>query len=231
MAIAAAVALIVGLPGSASAQGRGEVGGGWQGYTSIPAGTVEFNIDTLLLLNTTTVTREGSDTSTTQLDATWTAGLTGRIFAIKNLGLGLHGSYFFDKSKTTAETAGDETETSEADNGFLGFAMIEYYVRLGNSMFFTPGLGLGFFSGTRERPIAGTVGQIQESDISGFAGRFHLGAVFYTSRQISLRAGIVLLGRFGSETAQTADDTGEPEVEQDFTSIDAGFNIGFGYAF
>jgi hypothetical protein len=223
---------------SLPAFGQSGVGGGsWSGYTFIPAGTVQLTFDNLLLVGYDSVDgAEGSDTSTSALQIGWTGGLGGEYFFMENLSAGLDLGYIWENRKTTVTVSGDESSQSETDGALIGFIGADYYLRLGNSMFIKPGLGAGYFSGSRSRPVEGTENQTVSSDLSGFAGRLELGGAFYASEAFSLRGTIVVLARMGSEAVtnegadpvSTEDDTTE---NQPFTAVDAAFSLGFGYAF
>jgi len=116
-----------------------------------------------------------------------------------------------------------ETTTRSRDLGFLGFATANYHLRLGNSFFFRPGLGAGWFQATRQVPAAASGTKI-ESSLSGPAGKLDLGFVYYASGNFNLWAGVDFVGRTGNEKA--ADGT-----KTRFTDLDAGFSVGLGYSF
>jgi len=112
----------------------------------------------------------------------------------------------------------------EARMGFDEGQVVNYNVRLGNSLFFRPGVGAGYFFGTRERPGA-TLGTKIESTISGPAALLDLTLQYFASPNFSMRAGPVLVMRFGSEAPDAGGDA------QSYTQIDAGFTAGLAYSF
>jgi hypothetical protein len=158
--------------------------------------------------------------------------LNARYFVIKNLGVGLGATYLVESNSTTIESDGADTvETGNSNQGFLILAHAKYYLRLGNSFFFAPGVAGGALFGTQETddPSGGSGAKIERS-ITGFAGKLDLGFVFYAGAQFNLRAGVDLLYRSG--TVNPTADEEEAEIEgQDFTVIDATAAIGLGYSF
>ena len=177
--------------------------------------------------------------SVADMSTSYVGGLTPRYFVVKNLSLSLNLDFFYRKDSvtvtTTPQSGGDTKEdtNSNTDTGFLGTAMVNYYMRLGHGLFFKPGVGGGGFVGSRERPSAGQPGQVTKTKLSGGAGRLDLGFAFYASNQFSMRAGIDIIARFGSEKADAdvkAPDGSTPDP-QSFTTVDAGVNVGIGYTF
>ena len=222
---------------SASAQ----VGSGsWAGYNHIPQHTKQFTFDQLLLVDYDVVDGpEGSDTTTTTREILWNGSISFDYFVVQNLAVGANVGYFWDGQKTIV-TAGDEEAVGEqVDSGLLTFVIADYYLRLGNSMFLRPGVGVGFFYGKRRSPVVGEENLSFENDLYGFAGKLELGGVFYTSSSFSLRAGVSLLARVLTESPvpeegeeETTDATeDEPSLDLSGIALDAAFSIGFGYAF
>jgi len=173
------------------------------------------------------------------MNIAYVGGLTPRYFVVNNVSLSLNLDFFYRKDSSKAETkdpatgATTDAEETATDSGFIGFGMVHYYMRLGNSMFFKPGIGGGGFVGTRRRPTPGTPGQETKTSLSGGAGRLDIGFAFYTSEHFNLKAGVDVIMRFGSEKPEEGATTAtgaEPE-SQSFTSADAGFNVGFAYSF
>ncbi|MCA9562157.1 MAG: hypothetical protein KC561_01650, partial [Myxococcales bacterium] len=121
--------------------------------------------------------------------------------------------------------------TEATDVGVLIQATVDYYVPLANNFFLKPGIGAGYFVGTRSRDLEGDL--VQETKLSGFAGVLEVGLVYYLGEDWSLRGGANLILRTVTETssedqdAATADETNDPFV----LTLDAGFNLGIGYAF
>lgn len=216
------------------------VGSNYRGFTSVAKGVKEIGVDNLFLLryNSAPLT-DAPDTTVSTTDIAYVGGLTPRYFVTNNLALALNLNLFYRSSGMTTETedpaTGDVVEDTQSatDVGFLGFAMVNYYVRLGNSMFFKPGIGAGGFVGSRSRPTEGQPSQETKTSLSGGAGRLDLGFAFYTSRNFNLKAGVDLVGRFGSEKPEEGVTlpSGEEPESQSFTTVDAGFNVGFAYSF
>lgn len=211
------------------------VGGNYRGFSAVHKGVKEIGVDSLFLLRVnSTPLPAPPDTTATETNVVFVGGLTPRYFVANNLSLALNLDYFYRQDETKVETKlSDGSTDSQADtfsdSGFLGVAMVHYYVRLGNSMFFKPGIGGGGFVGTRSRPVEGQPGQTSNTSLSGAAGRADLGFAFYTSQNFNLKAGLDAIVRIGSEKPEE-DANGQAE-SQSFTTIDAGFNVGFAYSF
>lgn len=217
------VTLLCVLLGASAAHSR-SVGGNHRGWTKVSKGVFELGVDNLLLFRQSSV--DVSDTVTqTTTDLSYTGGLTPRYFVMDNLSLALNVNFFLRSNTEEEDDNGDVTESTSDDSGVIGFLMVNYYVRLGSSFFFKPGLGIGGFAGTRETPTPGTTDQKTESDLAGIAGRLDLGFAFYASEHFNLKAGIDVVYRSGEETPAEADE-GNP-----FSTIDAGFNVGAAYSF
>ena len=212
------------------------VSSSWRGYTSIDKGVFDLGFENMLLFRSTSTPIKGAqgveDGERSASEFAYQGGLSGRYFVIRNLAVGASANFFLRSRTDTTDQPGpsdEPVEVTSKDSGFIGFAMSHYYIRLGNSFFITPGLGGGYFSGTRETPVAGTANQVAETTISGPAGRADLGAVFYAGPQFNLKAGLTFVARFGQESfEETAGSAPDPV---DFTSIDGAFNIGLGYTF
>lgn len=198
---------------------------GTSGYGQINKGVFELGLDGTLLVNYDSgEMAPGSDDTRSQLSAIFTGGVTPRYFVAKNLSLGLNLDLFLAKNTETTEIAGVTNESTSTDYGLLAVAMAHYYVRLGFGMFFKPGIGGGGFWGKRERPVEGTNNQKISTTLSGGAARIDLGMVYFAGQHFNLKAGPDVLIRFGSEKPEEGDSTS-------FTSVDVGFNVGFGYTF
>jgi hypothetical protein len=216
------------------------VGSSYRGFTSVAKGVKEIGVDNLFLLRHESVPlTDAPDTTVSTMDIAYVGGLTPRYFVTDNVALALNLDFFYRKSSVSTETkdpaGGDPVEDTqtETDTGFLGFVMANYYLKLGNSMFFKPGIGGGGFVGTRSRPTAGQPGQETKTSLSGGAGRLDLGFAFYTSQSFNLKAGVDVIARFGKEKPEedATLPSGEEPESQSFTTIDAGFNVGFAYSF
>ncbi len=220
-------------PSTANAAG---VGKSWRGYTFINKGVFDLGVENLLLYRSNSTPLKGIDVEDGELKTSefaYQGGVTGRYFVIRNLALGANLNFFTRSNTVSTEPAGggETVEETHSDLGFLGFGMAHYYIRLGNSFFLTPGVGAGFFSGTRETPVAGNASTKKETSISGPAARFDFGAVFYAGPQFNLKAGLTVIGRFGEETFDAPEGGGSAPDPVEFTSVDAAFNIGLGYSF
>ena len=226
-----AAGLVLSLCAVASAD---TVGRNYSGYQKISKGVFDLGIESLVLF---------SSTSTPILDAndaeigtnsvsnlSTTVGVTPRYFLADNFGLGLNVNFFLNQASATTEIDGqDPAEASNSDSGVIGYAMANYYLRLGNSFFFKPGLGVGGFAGTRSVPDPEDAAKTIQSSLAGFAARLDLGFVFYAGRSFNLKAGPDIIFKSGSETPQAQGD--EEVTALGFTTIEAGFNIGLGYSF
>jgi len=209
---------------AAPAEARRGVYSGTSGYEALGKGLVDISFDNTLLFRYLSLPGEGDNAvSTTFQRISFLGGITPKFFVITNLSVGLSINYFYEANKTTVEQGGTESTTESDDSGFMGFAMANYHIRLGNSLFFKPGAGAGYFMGKRTMPTS-TEGLKLENDLSGLAGRVDLGFVYYASANFNLRAGLDVIIKMGTETDK--DDN-----EQDFTAIDAGVSAGLGYSF
>ena len=205
-------------------EARRGVYSGTRGYEALGKGRVDLSFDSLLLFRYLNTPGENDDAmSTTNQRISFMGGITPKYFVITNLSLGLSLNYFYEQAQTTVEQGGDETTTKNDDSGFIGFLMANYHIRLGHSLFFKPGLGAGYFMGTRTMPT-NTAGVKLENDLSGLAGRLDLGFVYYASANFNLRAGLDAVMKLGTETPNEG-------AEKDFTAIDAGVSAGLGYSF
>lgn len=194
----------------------------------IDGGTFEVGLDNILLVSFSEVDIDnpaGGDPGTaSELDVAYTGGLHPRFFVIDRLSVGLSLNLFYRLAQTTSEIGGMSDETEASDFGFLGFATLHYFLPLNRFVFFKPGLGLGAFFGTRERPGA-MPGIRIESDLSGFAGRVDIGFQFQLSDMVNLKTGLAVIPWFGSETPPDSDES------ESFRQVDAGFNLGVGVTF
>jgi hypothetical protein len=221
-----------------SAAWSAPVSSSWRGYTSINKGVFDLGLENMLLFRSNSTPIKGTsgveDGEVSASEFAYQGGLSGRYFVIRNLAVGASANFFMRSRTDETDQPGpsdEPVEITSKDSGFIGFAMAHYYIRLGNSFFITPGLGGGYFTGTRETPVAGTGNQVAETTISGPAGRADLGAVFYAGPQFNLKAGLTFIGRFGQESFEDTGGAGSTPDPVDFTSIDGAFNIGLGYTF
>ncbi|MBU1897502.1 hypothetical protein KKB55_06995 [Myxococcota bacterium] len=204
----------------------GRVGASYRGFSRIEQGVFEIAFDHVLLYRKLT-TETGDDSSVSVSDLDYLVGITPRYFLKDNLALGLNANFFIASNTQTVTVGDDSSETTSSDSGLAGFLVASYYLRLANSFFLVPGLGAGYFTGTRARPTPGSESQKTETKLSGLAGRFDLGLAFYASEQLNLKAGVDLLYRMGAEDPPEG-ETGDPTQ---FTSLNAGFMVGAAYAF
>ncbi len=223
-----AVVFAVTMLGSAgTAQAGKMVYSGTRGYETIQKGLWQIGFDNMLLVNYMSSTNDTTDVTNSSLRVAYMAGLTPRYFVINNLSVGLSLNAFYELNEDTREAGGTETVTTASDTGFMGLAVVNYNVRIGHSLFIRPGVGAGYFYGTRERPntAAGAIpGSKLESTISGPAALLDLTLQYFAGPHFSMRAGPILVMRFGSD----APEVGEA---QSYTQIDAGFTAGLAYSF
>ena len=220
-----AVVVMVAMLASAGIAEAGQVVySGTKGYERIQKGLWQVGFDNMLLASYMNQD-QGGGSSTSTLWVAYLAGLTPRYFLIDNLSLGLSLNAFYELNETTTKVVGAETTNTRSDTGFLGLVVANYNVRIGHSLFLRPGVGAGYFYGTRERPTA-TVGVKSESTISGPAGLLDLTLQYFAGPHFSLRAGPVLVMRFGTDSPKI--DGGK---DQSYTQIDAGFTAGLAYSF
>lgn len=207
-----AIALAVSTPADA----RRSIGSGTSGYEQINKGVVDLGFfDSLFLLR---YLNDSSRQSSSMVVA-FIGGFTPRYFVIDNLAIGL--SFNLMAQKEWVVAGSDQIDSS--DLGFLGLVTANYYIRLGHSAFWKPGIGGGGFVGSRDIPGVDPGTEI-ESSLYGGAVRIDLGFAVYLSKFVNLRAGPDLLMRFGVD--QPVDAEGSSFVE-----LDAGLAVGFGYSF
>ncbi len=198
------------------ADARRSIGSGTSGYEKINKGVVDLGfLDSLFLLR---YLNDSSRQSSSMVVA-FIGGFTPRYFLMDNLALHLSLNLLAQKEVSVE----GNTTIDASDLGFLGLFGVNYYVRLGHSFFWKPGISGGGFVGSRDVP--GTdPGTVIESSLYGGAVRVDLGFVVYVSKYVNLRAGPDLLMRFGVD--QPAEGEGSSFVE-----LDAGLGVGFGYSF
>ena len=197
---------------------------GTKGYERISKGLWQVGFDNMLLVNYLSQDT-GPKSTTSVLRVAYMAGLTPRYFVIDNLSVGLSLNAFYELNETTVDAAGTETTTTASDTGFMGLAVVNYNVRVGHSLFIRPGVGAGYFYGTRSIPGA-VAGTKVESTISGPAALLDLTLQYFAGPHFSMRAGPVLVMRFGTDSPDIAGGK-----DQSYTQIDAGFTAGLAYSF
>ena len=228
--------LVVAFAGNAAA--GGVVHSGTRGFEKLQKGLFQVGFDNMLLVNYSSSTDDGTagaEVTSSLLSASWIGGLAPRYFIMNNFSLGLSLNFFYELEKQTTEVGGDETSLEKSDTGFIGFVTANYHVRLGNSLFLRPGIGVGYFMGTREVPFAGVAVTLDgqpsggstkvETSLSGMAAQLDLTLEYFASAHFSMRAGPVIMMRFGTETPEGADEGNA------YQQVDAGFIGGLGYSF
>ena len=214
---------------AADASAQYDVSPGTDGYERITRGVFDLGFENLLLvhfLSSNEPAASSTDVSTSSTYVAYMGGLVPRIFILDNLTLGLSLNIFY-QSNTLEITSSDGTETIDsADLGFIGFLMANYYIRLGYSLFFKPGVGVGGFYASRETPYdEATTDDLEiETALYGFAGRVDLGLIYYAGAHFNLRAGIDVVIRYGAEETHAG-------TSDSFYSVDAAFGAGLGYSF
>ena len=196
------------------------VSGGTTGFEAVAKGVFSLSFDNMLLMRYHKLTPDEGDPVAT-LRATYFPFLHLRYFLMRNFSLSLGGSYFYEK---TSVTVGDEETSSTIDRGFIVDVMANYHIRLGNSIFFKPGIGGGFFMGNREVPATGDL--VAKTELLGGVARVDLGFEYFVSRNFSLRAGFDVMMRFGGEKLEDSD----ADSDSVFTT-DVGVNFGLAYSF
>ncbi len=201
------------------------VHGGTAGFERIQKGAVEIGVENMILIHYNSTPHVAvPDATKKTLYATYTGGLAFRYFIMNNLTLGASVNVLFTKSGQSL-VVGDHTDTEESrDIGVIAFLTTNYYVRLGNSLFFKPGIGVGGFYAGRLTPDPEEPGQGFNSTVSGGAGKLDLGFVFYASRNFNLKAGVDIVFKGGTESAPGYDSVS-------FFTTNAAVNVGLGYAF
>jgi hypothetical protein len=194
---------------------------------------VQIGFDNIMLVKYFSSTNDATETTTSILNASWMGGIAPRYLLMDNLSIGLSLNYFYQLEKKTREKGGVESVSEDSDTGFIGFLTANYHLRLGHSLFLRPGVGVGYFMGTREVPVEVTVvfdgnppgPSKYEYSLSGLAAQIDLTLEYFASKHFSMRAGPIVILRFGTVT-EDATDEGHA-----YTQIDAGFIGGLGYSF
>lgn len=191
---------------------------GTHGFETIEKGVFDLGFDNMLMLRYHQLQAEPDAIST--LNSIYFAGITPRYFIGSNFALGLSANWFIQKAVTKQ---GDVESGKVTDTGFIGFVMANYFIRLGNSLFFKPGIGGGGFWGSREIPVGATT--VSKTSLYGGAARIDLGFAYYASAHFNIRAGFDLITRFGQEKEENADEG------QTVITTDVGVSFGLGYSF
>ena len=129
----------------APADARRSIGSGSSGYEQINKGVVDLGFfDSLLLLR---YLNDSSRQSSSMVVA-FIGGFTPRYFLMDNLALNLSLNLFAQREVSVE----GNTTIDASDLGFLGLFGVNYYVRLGHSFFWKPGISGGGFFGSRDVP-------------------------------------------------------------------------------
>jgi hypothetical protein len=206
IATAAALAAAVALTGSTSAHAQRTVRASGSGAERIAQGIIELGVDGLWIM---TLSKEGEDAELVT-HTTVVAGLSARYFVRANIALTLTGDGFCRSGPADA-----------SDTGALVLVGASGYLRLGEGMFFAPGLAGGLLVGSRTTPTGPDT--TRQDGLLGGAIRVDLPFVFYAWERFNLRGGlgfVVSLGTVGAE-----------ELATDFLAVDGGVDVGFGYYF
>jgi len=212
-----------------SAYAGGVIYSGTKGYERISRGVFDLGVDTMLLVSyhktsIPPVTAGGPEPDVSTLAASWLLGITPRYYLIDNLSLGLSLNYFYGKNSTTTTIEGIETTDKSSDMGFLGFVAFGYNLRIGHSLFWRPGIGVGGFYGWRKYPTT-EPGLKRESKLYGGAVLIQpLCIQFFAGPHFNLKASPDLIIKFGKEQPADAD-------AKTFTSVEVGISAGIGYNF
>ena len=218
--------LVVGSTAWASrAHAQAAVRPGTRGYERISKGTVDLGFENMVLVHYLSSSQVGnSDVTTRSLYAAYTGGLAFRYFLMNNLAIGASASFLLGKQSDASIAGGIESTVTRRDIGVLGFVFANYYIRLGNSLFFKPGVGVGGLYTGRATPDPANPGQAFDSTVVGGAAKLDLGFAYYASAHFNMRAGIDVIFKFGQESAPGFESVG-------FFSVDAAVNVGLGYSF
>lgn len=180
-----------------------EVRGASAGFDSVPKGLVDLGVDGMLIFQQSTSTAASDHKAISLL------GLSGQYFVLKNLAVGLTGSWL----RVSMSSRIAQSETSATENGVVGLVTARYYVRTFGSLFVVPALGAGAYWARRLAPAANEI--LLATSIAGLAWGANLELVYYVNSTINLRAGVRLVFRTGNDTYLT----------------DAGVGAGVGFSF
>lgn len=184
----------------------------------VRGGVMEVGLSGLFLLNYAT---QGDDES---LRVTVRGGLSFAYFLRRALSLRLElaGGYFHQNNSnaTNRDTTTNET-TFQVD------VMANYYLHISRGMFWKPGLGLGFRTGSQSVTVPDTNGNDIRARASLLGGhvRLDLGLAFFSSPHFNLKAGPEFFFSFGGV------DPDDGSAGSGFFRIDAGFSLGAYYVF
>lgn len=138
---------------TAQAYAGGVVYSGTRGFERIQKGLWQIGLDNLLLVNYSSSEDDATKVTTSNLRVAYMAGITPRYFIMDNLSVGLSVNAFYELNEQAVSGAGADATTTASDTGFLGLAVANYHIRLGNSLFIRPGVGVGYFYGDRKSVV------------------------------------------------------------------------------
>lgn len=239
------IVIVVALCAATTASAQHGVSGAQEGYAWIDAGRNQLIMDGGLALGFDQSTNDETGVTVQQLDILATGTLGYRRFVATNIGVGVDVGLFRQTTRTQTSVAQDDGEDevqkdTAVDFGGLFFASAEASLRLGNDIFFRPGIGAGIFIGNRQTPVAGEDDLLNESTIFGFAGKLQLALTHMTSDSFGFTGGLQAIIRAGGETPEETDESvdapaeGEdaaPVLENTFLAVDAGVYVGINYYF
>lgn len=166
--------------------------------TRIDQGVFQLGVDSTLLLNWS---REGGG-SASRRHATGAAML--RYFLRPKLGVSARVGGLYQKDGVTR------------DLGFSGMGWANYFLRLGEGMFFAPGAGAGFVVGQRDLPAG--PGEVRRDRLVGALGGVELVLAVYLGERFSVSAAPDLRMMVGSAGGSVV-------------SLDGSFKVGAVYSF
>ncbi len=198
------VAFLLALAPTASADSLSTRAGQRGRITQIDKGVFQLGVDSTLILG---YTQEGDDS---EFMSNVVGSVLFRYFFKKNVGV-------------SARVGGVYRKSGDArDLGFVGSVWANLFMRLGEGMFFTPGVGVGFRSTQRDIPIDSDT--VARSSVLGGVAATELMLAVFLNRRFSLTAGpefVLTVGNTDPEQGEGAS----------FLSIDGGFKIGLAYSY
>ena len=204
MKLAPLLALALLLPATAHADSLNTRANQRGAYTQINKGVFQLGVDSTLILGYS----QEADDSSFMANAIGSGVL--RYFVKKNLGV-------------SARLGGVYRKTGDArDLGFVGSIWANFFMRLGEGIFFAPGAGLGVMSTQRDLPMSGST--VARSSVIGGTAATELMLAVFLNKRFSLTAGPEFLLTIGGTTPEEGDGTS-------FLSFDGGFKVGVAYTY
>jgi hypothetical protein len=132
--------------------------------------------------------------------------------------------YFFKKNVgISGRVGGVYRKSGDArDLGLVGSVWANLFLRLGEGMFFTPGVGFGFRSTQRDVPIGSDT--VARSSVLGGIAATELMLAVFLNRRFCLTAGPEFVLTVGNTDPEQGEGTS-------FLSIDGGFKVGVAYSY